>query len=206
MSYRPLEPDRLDRAEAYKLFISAVVPRPIGWVSTCSESGLANAAPFSWFNAVCGDPLMLMFSAGKRRGQPKDTTRNIEALGEYVVNVATAANADKMVQSSADYEPDISEFDAVGLTPLPATRVRPPRIAESPIHFECELEQVLRLGNDASDVIIGRCVMIHIQEEVLAEDGRVDATRLAPIARLGRDEYAVIREVQRIPRPPQPTG
>jgi flavin reductase (DIM6/NTAB) family NADH-FMN oxidoreductase RutF len=201
MNFETHDLTRLDSASAYKLFITAIVPRPIGWISTLSKDGVANAAPFSWFNAVCGDPLMVMAAVGKRKGAAKDTTTNIRDTGEFVVNVATESNAAKMVQSSADYPASVSEFDAAGLTPLPSQRVKPSRIAESPIHIECALEQIIALGNNATDLIIGRCLMLHIDPAVLAEDGMVDVAKLRPIARLGRDEYAVIADTIRYPRP-----
>ncbi len=201
MSYRTLDFDQLPQAEAYTLLLTAIVPRPIGWISTCTPAGARNAAPFSWFNAVCGDPLMVMAAVGRRRGQMKDTARNIRDTGEFVVNVATAETVQQMVQSSADYPAEVSEFDAVGLTPLDSVLVKPCRIAESPIHIECTLEQMLTLGNASTDLVIGRCRMIHIDERVMAADGRVDAAQLKPVARLGRDEYAVLTELFHLPRP-----
>jgi flavin reductase (DIM6/NTAB) family NADH-FMN oxidoreductase RutF len=191
----------LDRAEAYKLFLTVIVPRPIGWISSCSAEGLSNAAPFSWFNAVCGDPLMVMVAVGKRRGQMKHTSANIQATGEFVVNVATAACAAQMVQTSADYAEDVSEFEAVGLTAVPSRLVKPPRIGESPLHIECRLEQIVPLGSGSTDLVLGRCLCLHIAHEVLAADGRVDALQLQPMARLGRDEYTIVRELLRYPRP-----
>ncbi len=199
--YSTIDLESLGRAEAYTLLITAIVPRPIGWLSTISTNGLPNAAPFSWFNAVCGDPLMVMAAVGRRKGQSKDTTNNIRATGEFVVNVATAANAELMVQSSADYAADVSEFDAVGLTPVCSDVVRPPRIAESPVHIESVLEQIVELGHASTDLVIGRCVRMHVDPAVLAEDGRIDALKLRPLSRLGRDEYAVVDSLIRYPRP-----
>lgn len=201
MSYKTVDLSTLDRAAAYKLFITAIVPRPIGWISSVSAGGVHNVAPFSWFNAVCGDPLMVMAAVGKRKGAMKDTSTNIQACGEFVVNVATADSAEKMVQSSADYPPEISEFDGVPLTPLESQLVAPRRVAESPIHIECKLEQMIPLGSNSTDLVIGRCLLIHIDPAVLADDGMVDAIKLRPIARLGRDEYAVVSEVIHYPRP-----
>ncbi len=201
MSYSKIDLEQMAPVEAYKLFITAIVPRPIGWISTVSPSGVPNAAPFSWFNAVCGDPLMLMAAVGKREGAMKDTSTNIRDTGEFVVNVVGEACAEKMVQSSADYPPQVSEFEAAGLTPLPSEVVKPARIAESPVHIECRLEQIIPLGHNSTDLVIGRCVCMHIAESVLADDGRVDAGKLRPVARLGRDEYAVITNLIRFPRP-----
>ncbi len=201
MKYKTVDLTHTAPAEAYKLFITTIVPRPIGWISTLSADGVPNAAPFSWFNAVCGDPLMVMAAIGKRRGEMKDTSTNIRDTGEFVVNVVSEACAEKMVQSSADYPPETSEFAAAGLTPLPSEVVKPARIAESPVHIECRLEQIIPLGNNSTDLVIGRCVRMHIADSVLAPDGRIDAAKLRPLARLGRDEYAVVTELIRFPRP-----
>ncbi|MCG3137081.1 MAG: hypothetical protein HJJLKODD_00923 [Phycisphaerae bacterium] len=201
MNFRQLDPQALGRTDAYKLFVTCIVPRPIGWISTLSTTGVSNAAPFSFFNAVCSDPLMVMIAVGKRRGELKDTLLNIRDTGEFVTNIATADTAAQMVQSSADYGREVSEFSAVGLTPLPSVQVKPPRIAESPIQIECRLEQIIPLGNNSTDLIIGRCVLLHINETVLAEDGLVDAARLRPMARLGREEYSVVEQVLHYPRP-----
>ena len=201
MEFKTVDLAGMDRADGYKLFITAIVPRPIGWISTISADGVPNAAPFSWFNAVCGDPLMLMAAIGKRKGQMKDTSANIRDTGEFVVNIVDEVCAEKMVQSSADYAPEVSEFDAAGLTPLPSEVVKPARIAESPVHIECLLEQIISLGNNSTDVVIGRCVRMHIAESVIAEDGLIDAAKLRPVARLGRDEYAVITNLIKYARP-----
>ena len=201
MSYSKIDLEQMAPLEAYKLFITAIIPRPIGWISTVSKSGVPNAAPFSWFNAVCGDPLMVMAAIGKRKGEMKDTSTNIRDTGEFVVNVVSEACAEKMIQSSADYPPETSEFTAAGLTPLPSEVVKPARIAESPVHIECKLEQIIPLGNNATDLVIGRCVRMHIADSVLAPDGRIDAAKLRPLARLGRDEYAVVTKLIHFPRP-----
>ena len=201
MTYKKIDLVEMDRAEAYKLFITAIVPRPIGWISTLSAEGVPNAAPFSWFNAVCGDPLMVMAAVGKRKAQMKDTSANIRDTGDFVVNIVSESCAEKMVQSSAEYPPEVSEFEAAGLTPLPSEVVKPARIAQSPIHIECQLEQIIPLGNNSTDLVIGRCVRMHISESVLAPDGRIDAAKLRPLARLGRDEYTVVTDLIRFPRP-----
>jgi len=201
MSWRRFDLETLRPPESYKLFLTAVVPRPIGWISTVSRDGVRNAAPFSWFNAICADPFMVMISIGRRKGAMKDTAVNIRDTEEFVVNVATARTAEAMVRTSADYPFGVSEFEAVGLTPIPSEVVRPDRIAESPVHLECRLERMFELGTQPIDVVFGRCLRLHVAEEVLAADGRIDALKLRPIARLGRDEYSVVDEVIRYPRP-----
>lgn len=204
MTYRMYELDAMEKREGYPLFLTAIVPRPIGWISTVDEAGIANAAPFSWFNAICADPYLVGISIGRRRGERKDTARNIHATGEFVVNIVGADAAEAMVATSADFAPDVDEIERAGLTPVASTLVRAPRIAESPVHLECRLEREIELGEGAVDFIIGRCLRLHVHERVVAADGRVDATALRPVARLGRDEYAVIERVVRHARPPLP--
>jgi flavin reductase (DIM6/NTAB) family NADH-FMN oxidoreductase RutF len=204
MSYREIDLDAMGHSDGYKLFVTAIVPRPIGWISTRSRAGVRNAAPFSWFNAICADPLMVMISIGKRRGRMKDTAENIRDTGEFVVNVATADNAERMVATSADHPPEVDEFDVAGLTPLASTRVAPDRIAESPVHIECRLERMLALGEQPIDVVIGRCLCLHVDETVIAADGGIDARKLRPLGRLGRDEYSIVQDVIRYARPPRP--
>lgn len=201
MAYQTIELESLPRREGYPLFLTAVVPRPIGWISTVSSEGNRNAAPFSWFNAVCADPYLVVTAVARRRGEPKDTTINARSTGEFVINIVGEGAMEKMVASSADYPPEVDEFEAVGLTAVPSVRVAAPRIGESPVHLECTLERMLELGDGAVDLLFGRCRLLHIDDRVVAEDGRVDAEKLRPVARLGRDEYAVIERVIRVPRP-----
>ena len=130
MEFQTIDLAGMDRPDSYKLFITAIVPRPIRWISTISADGVPHPAPFSWFNAVCADPLMLMAAIGKRKGQMKDTSANIRDTGEFVVNIVGQTCAEKMVQSSADYAPEVNEFAAAGLTPLPSEVVKPARIAD----------------------------------------------------------------------------
>ncbi len=204
MTYRTFDLDAMEKREGYPLFLTAIVPRPIGWITTVDEEGVANAAPFSWFNAICADPYLVGVSIGRRAGRRKDTAANIHATGEFVVNIVGADTVEAMVATSADFAPDVDEIERAGLTAIDSTLVRPPRIAESPVHLECRLERELELGEAAVDFVIGRCVRMHVHERVVADDGRVDAGALRPVARLGRDEYAVVDRVVRHARPPRP--
>ncbi len=202
MGYKMINPDEFHRVEMYKLLVSAVVPRPIGWISTLSRDGIPNAAPFSWFNNICTDPPMVMVSFAKRKGGVlKDTLVNIRDTGEFVANIVGEDALVKMNQCSGDYPPDVNEFVAAGLTPMKSEVVKPDRIAESPIHLECKLDRIIPLGNNSTDLVLGRCVRIHVREDIFADDGYVDARKLRPVCRLGRDEYGIIRDVISIPRP-----
>lgn len=178
---------------------SCVVPRPIGWISTMSPDGVVNLAPYSFFNLVNGDPPMVMFSAQRRNdGEKKDSQRNAEDTGEFVFNLATAALTDQMNLTASIEEPRLDELATVGLTAAPSQLVRPPRVAESPIHFECRLQQVVTLKGThpghPHDVLFGDVLGIHIADEVLT-NGDIDMAKLRPLARLGYNDYAVIEEI-----------
>lgn len=194
----------------YRLLTSAVVPRPIAWVSTKSLSGKDNLAPFSFFNVVSTDPPMLVFAPGpklvKVDGQKqlvqKDTLRNIEETSEFVVNIVSYELADKMNQTSAEYPADVSEFDAATLTAVPSHMVRPLRVKESPVNLECKLHQLIDFGQNAGTgkLILGQILCIHIDDNVLV-DGRIDPLKLDAVGRLGANFYSSTRDLFSIVRP-----
>ena len=166
-------------------FNAIVGPRPIGWISTQNAAGALNLAPYSFFNAFSYVPPIVGFASIGT----KDTLRNIEATGEFVWNLATRSLAEAMNQSCAAVPPEVSEFDLTGLTPLPSTRVRPPRVAESPVTFECRSTQILQLqGIDGEAVptwlILGEVVAVHI-DQALLKDGVYDTAGAGHILRGG---------------------
>lgn len=181
-------------------FKALVAPRPIGWISSLSACGIANLAPYSFFNAISDVPPFVMFSSAGR----KDSLTNIEATGEFVCSLATYDLKDQMNRSSAAVGPEVDEFELAGLTPAPCKLVSPPRVAESPVAFECRHFKTLPLpGKDGGEgyiVIIGQVVGIHLDEAVIV-DGKVDVTKLRPIARLGYMDYAVVDAVFSMDRP-----
>jgi flavin reductase (DIM6/NTAB) family NADH-FMN oxidoreductase RutF len=204
-----LDPAALSQTDNYKLMIGAIVPRPIAFVSTVSPEGLLNVAPFSFFNGVCSNPPTLLFTTVRRSsdGQKKDTLTNIEATQEFVVNVVSEAMAVPMNQASAEYPPDVSEFDACGLTPAPSSHVRPAGVAESPVRMECRLLQVVHIGNDApgsGDIVIGQIVAYHLRADVYAQ-GRVSLEALRPIGRLAGAAYCRVTDVFTLERPSIPS-
>jgi flavin reductase (DIM6/NTAB) family NADH-FMN oxidoreductase RutF len=187
-----VDPKARDVRANYHFLTSAVMPRPIAWVTTLDpETGVLNAAPFSWFQAVCSDPLMVMLAIQRRAdGSPKDTTRNIRASREFVVNVSPKALAEAMVRSSGEYPPDVSEVEALGLRTTPSRAVKPPRLADSPVHLECRLHQEIPLGGKAgTSLILGEVVHIAADDDVLDARQNVDPGKLVLVARLGGQEY-----------------
>ena len=187
----------LDGAAAYKLLTSAVVPRPIAWASTVDEEGRANLAPFSYFTIASAAPPVLLFcpqlaaAAEAPDGvRPKDTLLNVEATGEVVIHVASHAMVEAMNATAASWPRGTSEFERVGVTAVPSTRVRPPRVAEAPLAFECRVEQVLRLGDGpgAGAVVLARVLLAHLAAG--SHNGRYALLEgLDPVARLGGPEY-----------------
>jgi flavin reductase (DIM6/NTAB) family NADH-FMN oxidoreductase RutF len=202
-----LDPDALPPTDRYRLLISMIVPRPIAFVSTRSAAGHANLAPFSFFMGVSGDPPLLALSVSTRAGEPKDTARNLIDTGEFVVNAATAPLAEAVNQASGDWPADVDEFALTGLTPAPSIKVAPPRVLEAAFSLECRTHTVVPLGAAPTDtrLIVGEVVWIHVRDEVLesaeAAAPFVDATRLQPIARLGRNLYTRLGEVFALDRP-----
>jgi flavin reductase (DIM6/NTAB) family NADH-FMN oxidoreductase RutF len=182
---------------------ASVLPRPIAFVSTVSVEGIVNLAPFSYFNGVSSTPPVLSVAIGpKRGGLLKDTIRNIEATGELVINVVPRAIAEAMVKASGDYDPDVSEFDVTGLTRVASERVRPPRVGECPIAFECRCLQVVKVGAPemATSLVLAEVVLLLVDDAVMTE-GRVDPRKVDPVARLGGALYATLGEVWEIGRP-----
>jgi flavin reductase (DIM6/NTAB) family NADH-FMN oxidoreductase RutF len=178
--------------------INVIVPRPIAFVSTASEAGRFNAAPFSFFTGLTSAPPLIGISINLRSGAPKDTLRNIRATGEFVVNVVTEEMLARVVQTSGEWAEDVDELALAGLTPEPSERVRAPRVGESPVHLECRLHREIELGT--TFFVIGEIVLAHAADRVLT-DGRVDVAKLKPAARLGGAQYARLGEVLEIPRP-----
>lgn len=191
------DPDLEDHGFEHSPFKSCVVPRPIGWISTLGIDGVANLAPFSQFQNITYDPPIVMFSANQRTtARRKDTVVNIEATGEFVWNMATYALRDAVNISSKEFAPDEDEFEAAGLAKLPSLVVKPPRVADSPVHFECKHLQTTRIpGNGdmgSADIVIGRVVRIHIIDDALTQDGRLDIEKIKPLARLGYYNYTYV--------------
>ena len=185
---------------AHDPFKALVAPRPIGWISSLGADGVVNLAPYSFFNAISDRPPFVMFSSSGR----KDSVRNSEASGEFVCSLATYELKDQMNMTSAMVGPEVDEMALAGLTPAPCKLVKPPRVAESPVAFECKYFKTLSLpgldGAEGNLVIIGEVIGIHIDDAYIA-DGRVDTAKLRPIARLGYMDYAVVDAVFSMDRP-----
>jgi flavin reductase (DIM6/NTAB) family NADH-FMN oxidoreductase RutF len=191
-------------------FNAIVVPRPIGWISTLDEAGRVNLAPFSFFNAVAYVPPQVMFATTgphPQGGTYKDSMRNALATGEFVVNLATWPLREAVNVSSAPAPPGVDELTLAGLTAMPSRVVAPPRVAESPVNLECRVTTHVELPTpdpaDPNTVVFGEVVGVHIDDGAIV-DGRVDVTRLEPIARLGYSDYMRVLETFAMTRPAWP--
>jgi flavin reductase (DIM6/NTAB) family NADH-FMN oxidoreductase RutF len=195
----------LDVAGAYKLIIGCVVPRPIAWITSISAAGRVNAAPFSSYNYVSHSPPMVAVNIGLRAGKLKDTARNILETREFVVHAATEAARQQMHDCSADFAPEESEPEALGIELIPSRFVRPPRIAASPVHMECRLDQAVRLGTGNNTLYIGEVIAFHLSPAVF--DGeKVDSAALRPLARLGGPYYTTLGTIIHAPILATPPG
>jgi flavin reductase (DIM6/NTAB) family NADH-FMN oxidoreductase RutF len=192
-----IDPATTPRPELYSLMIRCIAPRPIAWVSTISREGVHNLAPFSFFTGVSSKPPTILFVTGRHDdGRKKDTLVNVEATGQFVVNVVPETLAEAMNITATEYPHGISEFGKADLTPQPSERVAPPRLKESPIHFECERHEILHVGVDdvgGGAIVVGRIVLIHVDESIL-RNGKVDYELYHPVGRLGGMEYSRTRD------------
>jgi flavin reductase (DIM6/NTAB) family NADH-FMN oxidoreductase RutF len=194
------DPDKNDHGLPYNPFKSCVIPRPIGWISTISPGGMHNLAPYSQFQNLTFDPPYVMFAGNQTtRGTRKDTVVNVEQTGEFVYNLATYELRQAVNRSGEEVPPEIDEFELAGVTKAPSIRIKPCRVAESPVQFECRYHQTIRLpGNGllgSVDIVIGRVVLVHIKDEVIGPDGRLDILRIRPLARLGYYDYTTVDSI-----------
>ena len=190
--------------ECYKLLVSTVTPRPIAWVVSQDAKGVNNAAPFSFFNAFAGDPPVVGIGIGSRRpGEAKDSRANIRETGQFVVNLVSEANAEAMNVTGIEFDPSVDELEQAGLTPVPSTRVKPPRIAESPVALECELMQIVDWGE--SGLVLGRVVAMHVRDDLVLDASKyyLDTPKMNLIGRMhGRGWYARTTDLFEMPRIP----
>jgi flavin reductase (DIM6/NTAB) family NADH-FMN oxidoreductase RutF len=179
----------LDGVDRYKLLIGLVVPRPIGWVGTVDEDGVRNLAPYSFFNVVAGSPPTVLFSPGRRNGEPKDTLHNVVATGEFTINLVDEALAEAMNLTSGEYGPDVDEFELAGLSTVPGEVVRAPLVVDSPANLECRVTRTVDLGDPPTNtVVFGNIERIHVRADLL--DGtRVDPLGLRAIGRMAGSGY-----------------
>ena len=192
------DPYQQTERENYKLLVGTIIPRPIAFVTSKSEEGVVNAAPFSYFNIVSSNPPMLSVSVQRKGDDKKDTARNVLSGKEFVVHIVDEENVFEVNETAASLPPNESEIDVTKLTLIDSEEIDVPAVAQSKVRFECVLDQAVDLPN--TDLLIGRIVRIHV-DEAIYENGRINAALLKPVSRLAGTNYAKLGELFSLKRP-----
>jgi flavin reductase (DIM6/NTAB) family NADH-FMN oxidoreductase RutF len=204
---KSLDPLQLDTKEVHKILLSSVAPRPIAFASTVDLKGNVNLSPFSYFNVFSSNPPILIFSPSRRvrDNTTKHTLENAIETKEVVINVVNYSIVEQMSQSSREYDKGVNEFVETGLTEVPSLKVKPPRVLESPISFECTVDNIVSLGESggAGQLIIAKVIQIHINKDYLDTEGNIDSEKLELVARMGGDWYTKANKESmfKIPKP-----
>lgn len=190
---RVVDPGTLPTSELHQILVSTIAPRPIAFVSSVSEDGVANLAPYSFFNVFSSNPPTAVFSSNRagKEALKKDTLENVEATRECVINVVTHEILWQMALSSKNFPKGVNEFEKTGLTPLPSDKVKAPRVKESPVQFECSVRDIYPLGEGggAGNLVICDILRIHLNEKIFDRDGKIDPQKLDLMGRMGRAFY-----------------
>jgi len=198
-----INPSDHNYTDVYKLLIGSIVPRPIGFISTVDVNGYPNVAPFSFFNGVCANPPIVLFSTVVRRdGTEKDTLRNVESTKEFVVNIVSEDFAEQMNLCSADVPPDVDEFTLSGLTPIASDLVKCPRVKESRVTMECKLVNIIHFGQGpgSGNAVFGEVIRFHVADELFS-NFRIDPDKLRAIGRMGGPTYVRTKDRFDMARP-----
>ncbi|MDO5637803.1 MAG: flavin reductase family protein [Myroides sp.] len=190
-------------ATLYKLLTGLVIPRPIGWISTVDENGVNNLAPFSFFNVVGEDPPHVMFSTVRTGNKNKDTLNNVLNNKQFVVNLVTEDLVEQVNKTSEMVDSQIDEFQLAHLTPISSEMIKPMRVKEAKAHFECEMVHHYFLEdhtNGGACIVIGKVLMMHVADEILMENYRINLDTYKPVARLGGSNYSKMGEIFSIKR------
>uniref|UniRef100_UPI003F740128 flavin reductase family protein n=1 Tax=Marivirga arenosa TaxID=3059076 RepID=UPI003F740128 len=194
MSYKEIDPKSIKTPELHGLLLGSIAPRPIAFASTIDKEGNVNLSPFSFFNVFGANPPILIFSPARRgrNNTTKHSYENVKEVAEVVINIANYPMVEQMSLSSTEYDKGVNEFIKSGLTEAKSTKVKPPRVAESPVAFECKVNEVIETGPNggAGNLVICEVIHIHLNEDILDENGKVDPFKLDPIGRLGGNWYS----------------
>ena len=204
---KSIDPAELETKEVHKILLSSIAPRPIAFVSTIDAKGSVNLSPFSYFNVFSSNPPILIFSPSRRvrDNTTKHTLENAKETKEVVINIVNHSIVEQMSKSSGEYDKGVNEFIETGLTQVPSLKVKPPRVLESPISFECNVNNIVSLGDSggAGQLIIAKVVQIHINKDYLDSEGNIDSEKLDLVARMGGDWYTRVNKdsMFKIPKP-----
>lgn len=191
---KSFDPETLETRDLHKLLLSAVAPRPIAFASTIDSKGNVNLSPFSYFNVFSSNPPILIFSPSRRvrDNTTKHTLQNADETREVVINMVDYSIVEQMSKSSNEYAKGVNEFTKTGLTEVNSLKVKPPRVLESPVSFECVVDNIISLGDNggAGQLVIAKVVHIHVKNELLDSNNQIDPTKLHLVARLGGDWYS----------------
>ncbi len=204
---KSFDPELLETRDVHKLLSSSIAPRPIAFASTIDAKGNVNLSPFSFFNVFSTNPPILIFSPARRvrDNTTKHTLQNAEETKEVVINIVDFSMVDQMSQSSNEYAKGVNEFIETGLTEVPSLKVKPPRVLESPVSFECVVDNIISLGEHggAGQLVIAKVVHIHVKSDLLDINDQIDPVKLDLVARLGGDWYTRVTKASlfKIPKP-----
>ena len=204
---KSIDPAELETKEVHKILLSSIAPRPIAFASTIDAKGSVNLSPFSYFNVFSSNPPILIFSPSRRvrDNTTKHTLENAKETKEVVINIVNHSIVEQMSKSSSEYDKGVNEFLETGLTQVPSLKVKPPRVLESPISFECKVDNIVSLGDSggAGQLIIAKVVQIHINKDYLDSEGGIDSEKLDLVARMGGDWYTRVNKdsMFKIPKP-----
>lgn len=194
---RSIDLNTIPGKQAHAFLLGAIGPRPIAFASTIDSSGVPNLSPFSYFNVFSSNPPILIFSPARRvrNNTTKDTLHNAQANREVVINVVNHALVQQMSLASTEYDSDVNEFEKAGLTPLPAEKVAPFRVKEAPVQFECRVNEIVPLGAEggAGNLIICEVLLMHLDEQILDDEGRIDPHKIDLVGRMGGNWYCRAR-------------
>ena len=204
---KSIDPAKLETKEIHKILLSSVAPRPIAFASTIDNKGKVNLSPFSYFNVFSSNPPILIFSPSRRvrDNTTKHTLENAKETKEVVINIVNHSIVEQMSKSSREYDKGVNEFIETGLTQVESLKVKPPRVLESPISFECTVDNIVSLGESggAGQLVIAKVVQIHINKDYLDSQGNIDSEKLDLVARMGGDWYTRVNKESmfKIPKP-----
>ena len=189
-----IDPKDIPFQDTHKLMIGSIIPRPIALVSTISKEKKVNLAPFSYFNGVCSKPPTIVFCPARRGwdGKEKDTLSNIRDTKEFVINIVSESFAEKMVACSTDFDPDVDEYEVANLSKVDSLKIRPPRVQEAKVSFECSLNHIVEIGDGKAGsgfIVIGTIVLFHIDDSVY-DNGKINLKKLSPLGRLAGNLYS----------------